>query len=457
MTSYVDFLASKRQMAQSTGFVVEPSTIHPRLFPFQRDIVLWALKRGRAAIFADTGLGKTTQQVEWARHVVGHTGGDVLIIAPLAVGQQTVGEARLLDVAVTLCREATDVRPGVNITNYDRLHKFDPRAFAGIVLDESSILKSYDGKMRTALIEGFGRTPYRLACTATPAPNDTMELGNHTEFLGVLSRSEMLAMYFTHDGGETQKWRLKGHAERDFWTWVATWAAVLKRPSDLGYDDAGFDLPPLNMLEHVVESDVGNGDTLFALEAQGLNEQRIARRGSIAKRVERVAEIVSSDPGPWLIWCDFNAEADATCAAIPGAVEVRGTDDAEDKERNLLAFAAGEIAVMISKPSICGFGMNFQACSKMAFVGISNSYEQFYQAVRRCWRFGQTKPVDAHVVCSSAELAVLRNIKRKEREAERLSAAMVREAAQGFIEAEHRRKSAYEPPQIEVPAWLKAS
>lgn len=454
---YAEFLSRKRVLAQSVGFDVLDSAIHPRLFPFQRDIVRWALKRGRAAIFADTGLGKTTQQVEWAKHVHAHTGGDVLILAPLAVAQQTVEEARKLDATVTLCREQSDVRPGLNITNYDRLHKFDLSHFAAGVLDESSILKAYDGKMRTALIDGFALMDYRLACTATPAPNDTMELGNHAEFLGVLSRTEMLATYFTHDGGETQKWRLKGHAERDFWTWVASWAAVLKRPSDLGYQDDGYDLPPMNLIEHIVESEKVPDGMLFAVEAQGLLERRSARRESLEQRVARVQEIVARDPGPWLIWCDFNNEADALRLALPGAVEVRGTDDAEDKERHLLGFAHGEIPVLISKPSICGFGMNFQVCSKMVFAGISDSYEQFYQAIRRCWRFGQSKPVYVHIVCSTAEMSVLHNIKRKEQQAERMGKAMVREAARGFSEAFHRKRSTYNAPSVEVPSWLKAS
>lgn len=459
MTDYASFLSGKRQFAQSSGFDVDDSMIHPRLFAFQRDIVRWALRRGRSALFEDTGLGKTTQQVEWARHVAEHENGDVLILAPLAVAQQTVEEAKAIGVDVNLCREQSDVKRGLNITNYDRLHKFDLAHFVGGVLDESSILKSYDGKTRTALVDGFERTRYRLACTATPAPNDTMELGNHSEFLGALSRTEMLAMYFTHDGGETQKWRLKGHAERDFWTWVASWAAVLKRPSDLGYEDADYDLPPLNMVEHIVESDAVTEGMLFAVQAQGLLERRTARRQSLDRRIEQVASIVSRDPGPWLIWCDFNAEADALRDAIPNAVEVRGTDTPEDKEERLLAFAAGQISVLISKPSICGFGMNFQVCSKMVFAGISDSYEQFYQAIRRCWRFGQTKPVDVHIVASTAEMSVLENIKRKERDAQRMSEAMVREAARGFAESFARKRSVYASTEgkVEVPEWLKAS
>lgn len=454
---YSEFLERKRWFDAATGFVPS-SGIHSRLFPFQAAIVRWALGRGRAAVFADTGLGKTLMQVEWAKHVSIHEGGDILILAPLAVAQQTVEEARSLDVDVTLCREQSDVRSGINITNYDRFQKFDMRRFVGVVLDESSILKSHDGKTRTALVESFHDVPYRLACTATPAPNDTMELGNHAEFLGVLSHQEMLATYFVHDGGETQKWRLKGHAERAFWTWVASWAAVLKQPSDLGFSDEGYDLPPLNVVEHVVMSDDIPEGMLFALQAQGLVDRRAARRASLRRRVSRAASIVSNNHGPWLIWCDFNAEADALRAAIPGAVEVRGTDDAEDKERHLLAFAAGKIPVMISKPSICGFGMNFQVCSKMVFVGLSDSYEQFYQAIRRCWRFGQTKSVDVHVIVSTAEMGVLDNIKRKEADAQRMSEAMVREAARGFMEQTPRSRSFYESMRgkVERPAWLIA-
>lgn len=455
---YEAFLDGKVRRAAPLGF--ELGQAHPSLFPFQREIVKWATKRGRAAIFADTGLGKTRMQLQWGASVCAQTNGSVLILAPLAVAQQTVEEGAAMGATVTLCRDDNDMRRGLNVTNYDRLHKFDPERFAGVVLDESSILKSLDGKTRTALIDSFRGTPYRLCCTATPAPNDVMELGNHSEFLGVLPHIEMLATYFTHDGGETQKWRLKGHAERAFWQWVASWAVVVQKPSDLGaFEDGGYDLPALEMIEHVLDGDDADDGMLFAMPAQGLMQTRAARRDGIDKRAQWVAEIVRSrsgrGEGPWLIWCDLNAEADAIAALIPDAIEVRGSDDRDDKEQRLIDFAHGKIRVLITKPSIAGFGMNWQVCSNMVFAGVSHSWESLYQAIRRCWRFGQTKPVAVHLVLTEREKGVLENLKRKERDAERMRTAMVAEAMLGFREA--HRSHDYTHPKVEVPSWLIAS
>lgn len=424
VNDYQAFLATKRLIATPAGFVVEATAINPRLFDFQRDIVRWALARGRAAIFAGTGLGKTGMQLEWARHVAAHTGGRVLILAPLAVAQQTVREGAKFGIAVTHCQTAADLAPGINITNYERLHLFVDESFAGIVLDESSILKAYDGATRTAIIQAFAATPYRLACTATPAPNDYMELGNHAEFLGVMSRVEMLSMFFVHDGGETQTWRLKGHAADDFWRWVCSWAVTLRQPSDLGYPDAAFALPPLTMHQHTVASQAPEG-MLFAVEAQGLIDRRRARQASLPERVARCAALVNASDEPWLVWCDLNAEGDALVKAIPDAVQVAGSDAPAVKEARMLGFADGEFRVLITKPSIAGFGMNWQHCPNVAFVGLSDSWEQYYQAIRRCWRFGQTRPVQCHVFASEAEGAVVANIERKERAAEAMAAQMV--------------------------------
>lgn len=456
---YAEFLMQKHRRAEASGF--EIGAVHPSLFPFQRAIVKWATKRGRAAIFADTGLGKTRMQLQWGASVCAHTSGAVLILAPLAVAQQTLEEGEKMGATVTLCRDDSDIRRGLNVTNYDRLHRFNPERFVGIVLDESSILKALDGKTRTALIDSFRNTPYRLCCTATPAPNDVMELGNHSEFLGVLPHVEMLATYFTHDGGETQKWRLKGHAEQAFWQWVASWAVVVGKPSDLGFDDSGYDLPPLSMLEHILDGDKAEDGMLFAMPAQGLTQTRAARRDGIDKRASWVASIVEQHSrrgeGPWLIWCDLNAEADAISARIPDAVEIRGTDDRDDKAQRMMDFAHGKIRVLLSKPSICGFGMNFQVCNSMVFAGVSHSWESLYQAIRRCWRFGQTKPVDVHLVLTERERGVLENLKRKERDAERMRHAMTREAMRGFRQAEKRTQSDYQPPKVEVPAWMTAT
>ena len=420
MQDYNKFLASKQFKAIPSGFQAEG--ISTKLFPFQADITKWACKKGKAAIFAGTGLGKTAIQLSWADQVCKHSGDNVLILAPLAVAQQTANEGKKFDITVNLCRTRSDVLPGINITNYEMLDHFDPKQFAGIVLDESSILKSFEGKVRTQIIESFRETPYRLACTATPAPNDHMELGNHAEFLGIMTRTEMLSMYFVHDGGETQKWRLKGHAKGAFWKWVASWAVMLQMPSDLGYEDNGFKLPPLN-IEQIVVDHTG----YIVKEAQTLQDRRGARRNSLDLRVAKAAELVISSDGPWLVWCDLNVEADALKKAIPGSIEIRGSDDPEKKAQAARDFAAGNIKVLISKSSIFGFGLNFQCCHKMIFTGLSDSFEQYYQAVRRCWRFGQKEQVDVYVVTSEAEGAVVKNIKRKEKEFGIMLSGMVAE------------------------------
>lgn len=417
---YASWIDAKGASASFTGLDYSPS---PALYPHQVDLVRWALRRGRAAIFADTGLGKTRMQVEWARTVAA-TGGRVIIVAPLAVAEQTAREAASIGVDCRY-RRSDDGSPIV-ITNYDMIEHFDASAFAGVVLDESSILKSFTGATRTMLIESFASTPYRLACTATPAPNDFTELGNHSEFLGIKPRVEMLAEYFVHDGGSTADWRLKGHAVASFWRWVCSWGAMLKRPSDLGYSDDGYMLPPLRMHEIVVRVDheaAWSEGMLFAADARSLSDQRAVRRCTMS---ERVAEAVSiaSKPGPCLIWAETNAEADAVTEAVPGAVQVSGSDDHDTKRQRLLGFASGDIRVLVTKPKIAGFGMNWQHCNRMVFMGASHSFEQTYQAVRRCWRFGQPSPVDVWVIRAETEQAVVANFRRKEADAERLSAGM---------------------------------
>lgn len=419
MTDYADFLTRKRVSDPATGLTELPA-ISPQLFPFQRDITRWALRRGRAAIFADCGLGKTPMQLEWAKHVPG----PVLILTPLAVAQQTVREGEKFGIPVTYARAQSQVTGKITTANYEMLEHFDPAAFAGIVLDESSILKSHDGVTRTRIIDAFQQTPYRLACTATPAPNDYMELGNHAEFLGTMTRTEMLSMFFVHDGGETQQWRLKGHATEAFWEWICSWAVMMRKPSDLGYEDGAFQLPPLRIRDAIVSSVASDG-ALFALEAQSLQERLAARRASLPQRVAECAAVVNATPGPWLLWCNLNAESEALCRAIDGAVEVKGSDTTDGKADAMLGFTEGRIRVLVTKPSIAGFGMNWQHCHQMAFVGLSDSYEQFYQAVRRCWRFGQEQPVDVLVVTAEAEGAVVQNIKRKEAEAARMAEEMV--------------------------------
>lgn len=422
--SYAAFLERKAPADPATGLTDVPA-LPAQLFPFQRDLAAWALKRGRAAIFADTGLGKTAMQLAWAHTVADHTQKPVLILAPLAVAHQTVREgAEKFGIRSSYAKRQADASGAIVVTNYERLDNFDVSAFSGVVLDESSILKSYDGATRTALIESFARTPFRLACTATPAPNDYMELGNHAEFLGVMTRMEMLAMFFVHDGGETQQWRLKGHAESDFWRWLCSWSAMLRRPSDLGYSDNGFALPSLNVHSCVVPSAASDG-ALFALEAATLQERIGARRASVADRVAKCAELVNAKPGHWLIWCHLNSESQALASQIDGAVEVTGSMSADEKEAALLGFAAGNIRVLVTKPSIAGFGMNWQHCHQMAFVGLSDSWEEYYQAVRRCWRFGQRQDVDVYVISAESEGSVVANIRRKDADAQRMAEAMV--------------------------------
>lgn len=418
---YSEFLRTKRIIDPETGLKIIPN-IGNYLFDFQRDIVKWALRRGRAAVFADCGMGKTIMQLEWARHIKGN----VLILAPLAVSQQTVREGERFGISVKYARKQDDVSEGITITNYEMMDKFDPGFFRGIVLDESSILKSYEGKFRTRIIESFSNTPFRLACTATPAPNDYMELGNHAEFLGVMSRVEMLAMFFVHDGGETQKWRLKGHAESEFWNWLCSWAVMIRKPSDLGYDDGKFILPPCKFHQINVAVEKPTSGYLFALEAQSLQDRIRARKDTIMDRVNESAKIITNTPGPWVVWCNLNSESEALTKAIEGAVEVKGSDSIEKKENAMAGFSSGDIRVLVTKPSIAGFGMNWQHCKNMAFVGLSDSYEQFYQAFRRCWRFGQDKEVDVYIVTAETEGAVVENIKRKEADSLKMAEEMVK-------------------------------
>ena len=420
MENYTDFVVHKSERAVHTdSIILTVDDLNGKLYDFQKDIVRWALAKGRAAIFADCGLGKTAMQLEWAHRVCVHTGGNALIVAPLTVSPQTVGEGLKFGVPVTLCETADDIQPGVNITNYEKLDKFAGVHFSAVVLDESSILKSFTGKVRNQIIDFFSDTPFRLACTATPAPNDFMELGNHAEFLGIMSYSEMLSMFFVHDGGQTSKWRLKGHAEDVFWQWLGSWAVVMNSPADLGYDLPGYDLPPLRVHEVIVDGDAP------ITESMTLTQRREARRATLAERCQAAADLVNGDPGEqWLVWCDLNSESEALAHGIPDAVEVKGSDRAALKSSRLLGFSMGFNRALVTKPSIAGFGMNWQNCHKMIFVGLSDSYEQYYQAVRRCWRFGQSEPVDVYIVISAREGAVKANIERKQADCDKMRAAM---------------------------------
>lgn len=460
--NYGAFLASKLMIDAPTGMASIPE-LNPAMFGFQRDITAWALRRGRAAIWADCGLGKSLMAIEWSRCVVAHTALPTLILTPLAVAGQFVSEGAKFGVAVNHARAACDVQPGINVVNYERLHLLDPRVFGGVVLDESSILKDYTSATRNQLTEAFAQTPFRLACTATPAPNDHMELGNHAEFLGTMSRTEMLSMFFCHDGGETQVWRLKGHAQADFWRWVCSWAVSIRKPSDLGYPDEGYSLPALNVHEHVIDDGSAalarGAGMLFGYEANTLGEQRQARRESMAGRVARCAELVNKSADPWLVWCDLNAEQDALSAAIPDAVSVAGSDSQEDKEERLAAFGSGKARVLVSKPAIAGWGLNFQHCADVAFVGLSHSFEAWYQAVRRSYRFGQRRPVNAHVITGAAEGRVVASLKRKQAEAEAMASGMIAnmsDITRAELGASRRKRDGYAPTvPMTLPQWLR--
>jgi hypothetical protein len=461
MKEYNQFIATKLAAAIPTG-LQPPFDLPDSLFPLQVDLVTWSLKRGRAAIFADTGLGKSRMQVAWAAQVHKLTGLDVMILAPLAVAQQTIAEGAAIGVNITRCREPQDVQSGINITNYDRIHKFDCKRFGAVVLDESSCIKQHTAKTLTLLMDLFAHAPYKLCATATPAPNDWTELGTHAEFLGVCTRAEMLAEYFVHDGGETQTWRLKGHAKHIFWRWVASWGAMVRKPSDLGYDDAMYALPPLNVIDHIVDTDedkIADNGMLFALEASTMSERREAKKASLENRVRQCAEFVNGSTEPHVIWCELNAEADALKLAIPEAVEIRGPDDPDLKEKRLMAFANGDIRVLITKMSITGFGLNWQHCNETSFVGVSDSYESYYQAVRRFWRFGQKRPVTVRRFASQLESAVMKNIERKHRDAVAMGeslAAETREAVMAQINGATKSTNMYNAIHaVKSPAWLK--
>lgn len=421
---YESFVAGKRRAEVATGH--QPGPLNEHLFDFQHAIVSWAARRGRAAVFADTGLGKTLMQLSWADEVATHTDGMVLILAPLAVSEQTIEQGATFGIEVRrVPNGGTPDAPGVWITNYERMEPIDFTTLQGLVLDESSILKAHDGKTRQRIIDAAQGIPYRLSCTATPSPNDFEELGNQCEFLGVMTRTEMLATYFVNDTGDTGTWRLKGWGASKFWEWMGTWAVVLRNPSDLGFDGSRYELPPLQYFEHVVETE-SLGDDLFSRPAMGLAERRKAQRDSIEQRCKALAEVVNADADePWLIWCHLNDEADLLAELIPGAVNVQGSDSPELKAKNLMAFAHGQIRVLISKPKIAGFGMNWQHCARMAFVGLDDSFEKFYQAVRRCYRFGQKRSVQVHLFTAENEGQILANLKRKEVQHHEMSANMI--------------------------------
>lgn len=452
---YGEFIANKSYASRPSGFIAKD--INSNLFSWQQCVTEYLVKLGRGGCYADCGLGKSAIQLEYARQVVRHTNKPVLILCPLAVAGQTKRESEKfeIDVPVQVCKSQADVRDGINITNYERVEKFDPESFIGVIPDESSILKSIDGKTRKLLMERFKDTPYRLCLSATPAPNDHMEIGCQSEFIDVMSRGEMLSMFFVHDGGDTAKWRLKGHARDAFWQWMATWALMIRKPSDIGYEDDGYDLPPLNYEQHIVESPQTPGK-LFAADAVTLADERQARRTTLESRCEKAIELAGED-GPCVIWCNLNDEGDALEKMLPGAVQIAGKHSIDEKEERLAAFTKGEIRVLITKPKIGGFGLNWQHCNRTVIFP-THSWEAWYQMIRRFYRFGQTKPVTVHSVISEAEGRVLANVMRKEKESQEMIAGMVGAMSKlttANVRGTTRMTASYNPSKtMELPKWM---
>lgn len=466
LAAYRDLIARKAVAFTPRGFDDIPD-LHPDLFPHQRAVTEFSLRAGSSAMFLDTGLGKSFASLEWGRVIVERTNKPVLMLAPLAVGPQHEREAARFGIDAKYIRLADEVdKPRIYITNYERLDNFIASKFSGIVLDESSILKSFAGVTTRKLIRTFEATPYRLACTATPAPNDHTELATHAEFLGVMRRDEMLPRWFIHDSANTGTWRIKGHAVADFWRWVASWARCVSLPSDLGFPDDGYILPPIAVTEHMVAAD-RTIDAGEEVRGKLIGQQRLFRmpdtsataihkekRLTADDRADLVTECIDSDPcEPWIVWCDTDYEADAVKERIPDAEEVRGSMMLALKEARLDAFSRGDLRVLVTKPSIAGYGLNWQHCARMAFAGLSFSYENYYQAIRRCWRFGQNRPVEVHIAMADTEAAIKRVIDRKAGD----HAAMKREMQKAMRVAHQAslRKTSYQPEKIaELPTWL---
>jgi superfamily II DNA or RNA helicase len=461
MMDYQEFLISKATVDIPTGLETPPP-LNDNLFDFQSDIVSWACKRGRAALFAGTGMGKSLMELSWANALYEATGERTIIFTPLAVASQMKREAIKFGIDCDHVSSGDESNKPIVITNYQKLDHFDMSKFKGVVLDESSILKNQSGHYRTKLIEICQSIPYRLAATATPSPNDYMELGNHSQFCGIMSYTDMLSTFFVHDAAKTQDWRLKGHAEDKFWEWMASWSVMLQNPSDLGYDGSKYILPKLHQIQHTVgakyESNIETG-LLFPMEAQSMSERLKARRATVDDRCQKAAEIVAEKPNDvWVIWCNLNDESQMLADIIPGAVQIVGSMPEEKKEQILEDFAVGNIRVLISKPSLTGFGMNWQHCHNTCFVGLNDSFEQIYQAIRRFYRFGQKNEVYAHFIASELEGAVVANIKRKELQAQHMMDQMVKHMADlnaVNIRGAKRDTLSYVPTQkMEMPSWI---
>jgi len=452
-------LETKKISIEPCGFDVDKNDLNSNLFEFQKDLTAWALKKGKSAILIGCGCGKTIIQLSWSQEIVKRTNKNVLIIAPLSVVEQTAREAdKFKMMKVHICRTQEDVKPGINITNYEMIDHFDTSSFIAVVLDESSILKSFTSKTTGALTELFRNTPYKLLCSATIAPNDYTEIGTSCEFLGIMSRTEMLATYFVHDGGKTSDWRLKKAGANKFWEWMAQWAICFNNPNELDYEIAGYDLPELRMHTIFTESEVREGE-LFVRAAETLEERRDARKESIESRTDKAFELINSKPcEQWLCWVDYNDESSVLHKKIPSSVEVKGSDEPEFKAKASVDFANEDIKCLVSKPSIFGFGSNFQSCHNMIFCGLSDSYERLYQAIRRCWRFGQKNPVDVYIIISEREANILINIKRKEKQMEEMQknmTSLMKEVTLAEIKHTTRITTDYKPDkEMRLPKWI---
>jgi superfamily II DNA or RNA helicase len=455
-TDYEKFISGKHPRFDYYGF--EPKELNKNLFPFQRDCVEFAVRKGRSAMFLDTGLGKTLVQLSWADCIVREKGLNVLVLCPLAVAPQTQKQGERFGIETNIVKTESDVKPGISLCNYERVHLLDLSVFGAVVLDESSILKSYMGKTKQFLVNAFSEFPYRLACTATPSPNDHMEIGNHGEFLGVMPSPEMLARFFINDTMNMGKYRLKNHAVTAFWDWCSSWARGASTPSDLGdYDDTGYVLPGLTIRENIVASDLADGatDALFRnveINAASLNKEKAF---SLDARVSRCVEIANSSDSPIVIWCETNEESDRITAAIPGAIDVHGSQSLDTKESRLNGFSEGDYKVLVTKAKIAGFGMNWQHCNRTAFASVSYSFESIYQAVRRFYRFGQTQEVEVDVLFSETERSIWETVKRKQSDHERMKLEMRNSMRRNLQES--RRTSIYENQTKEtLPKWLTA-
>lgn len=454
---YSAFLTAKKPAAVAVG--IEPPPLNSGLFDFQSACVEFALRQGRCGLYLDTGLGKTFCQLEWADKAMRASNGYALILTPLAVARQMEREAQARGYDARVIREQSQAKPGINICNYDRMEMLEPDKFGVVSLDEASILKNFAGKTTRALTLAFKDHRFKMAATATPAPNDHMELGQQSEFLSAMNGNEMLSRFFIKDASTaSQTWRLKKHAETSFWEWMASWSRMAQSPEDLGFDGSRYVLPKLDIIRHrAAFGDVKPMDgSLFALETSATAMHGIKRQTAGA-RADEAARLVDTSSQPWVVWCDTDYEADALKDRIPGAIEVRGSMQIERKEENLAAFADGQARIIITKPSVAGMGLNWQHCARMAFVGRSFSYEAWYQAVRRCWRFGQTKPVEAHIIVAEGEDQIGRVIDRKADEHASMKRAMAAAMKRATTQAT-RRLVEYNPNHLgRLPKWLKSA